>query len=114
MKKNQILAVIAIVSILIGSMAFESYENKKFNEFGETSKLKEKRMKVFNNCMEKNNYEYSDLNCELCYDTALQIIPFNKEEIKEMKKKYREYIKWAKTRAIEPATEDEFIFRGVY
>ena len=105
MTKKQIIAVCFILFTFIGSMAFESYESKVLlKEDNKTI-----RARVFAKCMERNNFEYSDFNCELCQDSALQIIPYDRKEIKEFKKKYRKYIKWAKTKAIEPATEEEFI-----
>lgn len=96
MNKNQLLAILAIVLIFLLSMAFESYESKIIKRQVTVSK----RLNLFDNCMERNNYDYTDALCEVCWDSTLQIFPYTKAEIKENKKHERELKKWSRRKAI--------------
>jgi guanylate kinase len=108
---KQSTAVAIIVFMFVGAAAFENIENKTIKRHQNMRDVKSERMQVFENCMDRNEYDYTDALCTLCFDSALAIIPYSKLEIKQFKKDYRAYIKWAKTKAIEPDSEEEFIYK---
>lgn len=106
---RQGLAIAVIMFVFLGAAAFESYESKRIKYHLENRDTVSKRMQVFEACMNRNNYDYTDALCTVCYDSAVAIIPYSKVEIKQFKKDYRAYRKWAKRKAIEPMSENDFI-----
>ena len=106
---RQGLAIAAIILTFLGAAAFENYESRRIKYHLENRDTVSKRMQVFEACMDRNNYDYTDALCTVCYDSAVAIIPYSKVEIKQFKKDYRSYRKWAKRKAIEPISESDFI-----
>ena len=94
--KKQTLALLTIVFIFLGAMAFENYEDKMVKRQSTVSK----RFELFDACMTRNNYDYTDALCETCWDSTYISFPKTRWERRDDRKAHREFKKWAKRKAI--------------
>lgn len=94
--RKEWLAFTALIVIFLLSMAFENYEDKTIRR----QKTVSKRFELFDACMTRNNYDYTDALCETCWDSTYISFPKTRWERKDDRKARREFKKWAKRKAI--------------